>query len=81
MLPLCACGEGFTEDLFEVRHREQLLDPGQEVRNEGLEGRVKTLVEDFLKQNTMSISKLNTKSFITIRFRFDSILGPVVNRR
>lgn len=39
-----------TEDLFEVGHREQLLDPGQEVRYERLEGRVEILVENLLKQ-------------------------------
>lgn len=39
-----------TEDLFEVGHTEQLLDPGQEVRYERLEGRVETLVENLLKQ-------------------------------
>lgn len=37
-------------DLFEVRHWEQLLDSVEEVRNEGLEGRVKTTVEDLLKR-------------------------------
>lgn len=40
----------FTTDLFEVRHWEQLLNSVKEVRNEGLEGRVKTIVEDLLKK-------------------------------
>lgn len=44
------CGGGaVTEDLFEVGHGEQLLDPGQEVRYERLEGGVETLVENLLK--------------------------------
>ena len=41
---------GLSEDLFEVGHREQLLDPGQEVRYERLQGGVKALVENLLKQ-------------------------------
>lgn len=49
-MSLCGSWEGFAEDLFEVRHREQLLNPGQEVRDEGLEGGVKTVVENLLKQ-------------------------------
>lgn len=37
-----------VRDLFEVGHRKQLLDPGQKIAHEGLEGGVKVLVEDLL---------------------------------
>ncbi len=57
----CACGEGFTENLFEVGDGKQLLDPGQEVGHERLESRVKTLVEHLLKQTekTKSVRETN----------------------
>lgn len=36
--------------LSEGRDGEQLLDPGQEVRYEGVQGGVKTLVKHFLEE-------------------------------
>lgn len=44
------------EDLFEVRHGEQLLNPGQEVAHQGLEGGVKTLIEDFLREKNQPMN-------------------------
>lgn len=41
--------QGFTDHLFEVGNRKELLDPGQEVRYEGLEGGVKPLVKHLLE--------------------------------
>lgn len=41
--------QGFTDHLFEVGNRKELLDPGQEVRYEGLQGGVKPLVKHLLE--------------------------------
>lgn len=43
-----------TPHLLEVRHWEQLLDFVKEVRNEGLEGRIKTIVEDLLRERKIN---------------------------
>lgn len=61
-VPQLICKGKFNTDLFEVRYREQLLDFVKEIRNEGLEGRVKTVVEDLLKIRKPLLENIHFKT-------------------
>lgn len=61
-VPQLICTVKFNTDLFEVRYREQLLDFVEEVRNEGLEGRVKTVVEDLLRIRKPQLENIHLKT-------------------
>lgn len=52
----------FNTDLFEVRYREHLLDFVKEIRNEGLEGRVKTVIEDLLRIRKPLLENIHLKT-------------------
>lgn len=61
-VPQLICKVTFNTDLFEVRYREQLLDFVKEIRNEGLEGRVKTVIEDFLRIRKPLLQNIHLKT-------------------
>lgn len=61
-VPQLTCEDKFTTDLFEVRYREHLLDFVKKVRNEGLEGRVKTVVEDLLRIRKPLLENIHLKT-------------------